>query len=483
MTTINKLSASKMKKIFILLLMYFQFGENFSQPYIYHDGTGSSGKIAKFTTNATTIGSSIIWEYNSKIGIGMTSQNDISAKLTVANSSLTTLPVFQSKIIGLGEVASVKHLFNNGSHDFGVYQEGSGLLNYFQGKIGIGESDPQFTLDVNGDIGCTSTLNFFGSSSGISYTGDLDDVFDFKFYHLSVPDTVYTPLSVHYWGLKVHDTLKCNNITISNGAGSGKVLLSDESGNGLWSDPSRLADTDWIFGGFGNELLYSNPTVKKVGIATDNPSQTLEICTTDSTGGIAINQLDTIIRKSEIKFNVAGIEQWAIGNEINPERRNSFFIWNHNRSRVEFFIGDNGMTGISTMWPNATLDVNGSLKADHVGIGTDAPAAIDSTWKLFVEGGIKAREILVTVNPFSDYVFEKDYRLMSLFELENYITANGHLPGIPSAAEVEKDGGIAVGDFQTKLLAKIEEQSLYIISLQKQIDELKAMISSIKNTK
>jgi hypothetical protein len=141
------------------------------------------------------------------------------------------------------------------------------------------------------------------------------------------------------------------------------------------------------------------------------------------------------------------------------------------------------MTGINTEWPNATLDVNGSLKADHVGIGTDAPAAIDSTWKLFVEGGIKAREILVTVDPFADYVFNDDYNLMKLSDLETFVKTNHHLPGIPSAAQVEEAGGIAVGAFQTKLLEKIEEQSLYIISLQKQIDELKSMVSSIKNTK
>ena len=72
-----------------------------------------------------------------------------------------------------------------------------------------------------------------------------------------------------------------------------------------------------------------------------------------------------------------------------------------------------------------------------------------------------------------DYVFSQDYELMSLEELENYITDNKHLPGIISAAEVAEHGDIDLGEINTKLLEKIEELTLYIIDLQKQINELK----------
>ncbi|HCI58751.1 MAG TPA: hypothetical protein DFH96_08205, partial [Bacteroidetes bacterium] len=77
-------------------------------------------------------------------------------------------------------------------------------------------------------------------------------------------------------------------------------------------------------------------------------------------------------------------------------------------------------------------------------------------------------------------VFAKDYELMGIYELEAYLKKHKHLPEIPSAVEVESNEGFEVGDMQTKLLKKIEEQTLYIISLQKQIDELKLMVTSNK---
>ena len=62
---------------------------------------------------------------------------------------------------------------------------------------------------------------------------------------------------------------------------------------------------------------------------------------------------------------------------------------------------------------------------------------------------------------------------MNLKDLENYISDNKHLPGIISAKEVEMQGSVDIGEINAKLLEKIEELTLYIIDLQKQIDELK----------
>ena len=62
---------------------------------------------------------------------------------------------------------------------------------------------------------------------------------------------------------------------------------------------------------------------------------------------------------------------------------------------------------------------------------------------------------------------------MTLRELEQYVTANKHLPGIPSAAEVEKKGDVDLGAMNALLLEKVEELTRYVIDLQNQIDELK----------
>jgi hypothetical protein len=71
-----------------------------------------------------------------------------------------------------------------------------------------------------------------------------------------------------------------------------------------------------------------------------------------------------------------------------------------------------------------------------------------------------------------DYVFSRNYKLPSLSEVEQFITENQHLPNVPSAAEV-KENGIELGEMNAILLQKVEELTLYIIALQKQVDELK----------
>ena len=109
---------------------------------------------------------------------------------------------------------------------------------------------------------------------------------------------------------------------------------------------------------------------------------------------------------------------------------------------------------------------------DNVGIGT---YIVPYDYKLAVKGKIIAEEVKVKLHGTwpPDFVFERDYKLMSLKDLEKYLEQFKHLPEIPSAAEMKNEDGIAVGDFQMKLLQKIEELTLYIIDLQKQINELK----------
>lgn len=113
--------------------------------------------------------------------------------------------------------------------------------------------------------------------------------------------------------------------------------------------------------------------------------------------------------------------------------------------------------------PRLTIMDNGNM-----GIGVGNPQA-----KLAVAGGIVATRIKVNQSlTWPDYVFEPGYKLPSLYELEQFIKQNNHLPEVPSAAEVGKNG-IDLGDNQAVLLKKIEELTLYVIELKKEIDALK----------
>lgn len=113
-------------------------------------------------------------------------------------------------------------------------------------------------------------------------------------------------------------------------------------------------------------------------------------------------------------------------------------------------------------------DIIMNLSGGKVGIGTDNPGE----YRLAVEGKIGAREVKVTLQSFADYVFERDYKLMNLTELDIFIQKNKHLPNIPSAAEVKENGGIDLGEMNVKLLEKIEELTLHVIELNKKVEEL-----------
>lgn len=99
-----------------------------------------------------------------------------------------------------------------------------------------------------------------------------------------------------------------------------------------------------------------------------------------------------------------------------------------------------------------------------VGIGTTNPGG----YKLAVKGTIHAQGVVVNQTGWSDYVFKPGYRLPSLREVEAHIQTHGTLPGVPSEAEVAKEG-VNLGDMQARLLAKVEELTLHQIAQEKQL--------------
>lgn len=110
------------------------------------------------------------------------------------------------------------------------------------------------------------------------------------------------------------------------------------------------------------------------------------------------------------------------------------------------------------------LFVNGKLRVTD---GTTNVFSVDNT------GLIRSREILVDDLPIPDYVFKPDYKLMTLKEVEQYISKFHHLPNVKSELEFQEAGGVQLGELNLKLLEKVEELTLYVIDLQKQIEELK----------
>ncbi|MCP4653767.1 MAG: hypothetical protein GY858_10365 [Candidatus Omnitrophica bacterium] len=111
------------------------------------------------------------------------------------------------------------------------------------------------------------------------------------------------------------------------------------------------------------------------------------------------------------------------------------------------------------------------------GASWDIRMTLDSSGDLDVAGDVTANGTVL-----SDYVFEDDYKLMAIKDVEAYIEKEGHLPNVMSAVEFEKNP-IGLGEMQTKLLEKIEELTLYTIEQEKAIEQLTNRLIILEETR
>ena len=91
---------------------------------------------------------------------------------------------------------------------------------------------------------------------------------------------------------------------------------------------------------------------------------------------------------------------------------------------------------------------------------------------------IRTNTLNVKVDNVADYVFDENYQLNSIEELSEYIKENKHLPGLPTATELEQNG-MDVAEMNNLLLEKIEELTLYIIELKKENEEIKGILNTM----
>ncbi len=131
--------------------------------------------------------------------------------------------------------------------------------------------------------------------------------------------------------------------------------------------------------------------------------------------------------------------------------------------------------GGTTNWGSYFLGSN--YMSGDLRIGTTTAA---TGYALSVNGKVACEEVLVQdIAAWPDYVFKSDYNLMSLENLEQSIKENGHLPGLPSAQEIETNG-LNLGSMQKQVVEKVEELTLYTIEQGKMLQELKKEIDALK---
>ena len=124
------------------------------------------------------------------------------------------------------------------------------------------------------------------------------------------------------------------------------------------------------------------------------------------------------------------------------------------------------------------MAVKGKVLTDGIGIGTQS---IPAGFLMAVKGKMITEGVQVGLAlNWPDYVFQPAYRLKSLSEVETSIRTRGHLPNIPSAQEVEQQGGIELGEMNARLLEKIEELTLYLIEAKKTREKLTAEVKLLQ---
>lgn len=225
----------------------------------------------------------------------------------------------------------------------------------------------------------------------------------------------------------------------------------------------------------------------RVGIGTSNPRALVDI------GQVSTNTTTAVLARLPEGNDIGagtylGVQTYTTNVVNGPSVALEHKFYGALNSAINFYRGGSTLGGFITF---STSDGTEKMRIDangNVGIGT----ANTSIYKLAVNGTIGAKRVKVEQETWADFVFEPEYKLPSLGEVEEYIKVNKHLPDVPSAKEVEKEG-LDVGETDKRLLQKIEELTLYLIDQQKQLkaqqeqinilqDQNKALLNLMKKT-
>lgn len=227
--------------------------------------------------------------------------------------------------------------------------------------------------------------------------------------------------------------------------GSSNILIGSSVNATSASATNELNIGNWIYGTGGN-----------IGIGAASPSNKLQITHgTSGNSGLRFTNLTAASTAAASSGKVLSVD--SSGNVVLQ------------------------LASVSSQWGVSGLDANTIINNNTGGVivGTGI-TNLSSGYKLYVSDGIITEKVKVKLKAsWPDYVFAKDYNLLSLSETEKFIKANSHLPGVISAKEVEKEG-VELGESNAVLLKKIEELTLYMIAADKEIKSLQQKVKVLE---
>ncbi len=450
----------------------FSKGGNFFLPYA---GTASTLGGAEFSLNHTTTIGDVAYFNNTGAGAAITSgagnnklnmtsgntgigipggilENPTLGKLVVRGSVGATVAVFDDNAAGISLQSNLPSVgFNE------YYNAGSKYISPgYGGKLAFGSGSGDlgwYTSGVSGaaaDAAMSLNQRFGISREGSMFVQGVDNGYIFK-----------DRSSTNYGGWNLYAT--GGRASLFRYTQGGNTITVDSTGalgvQGVSNPTAPLSFSTAI----GNKIaLWGDASGGHYGMGIQG--SLLQLYSSASNADIAFGHgSSTAFTENARLFGAGNMHLGKYG------------AWGSAADNRKINFGDGDFTYIGEVGADDRLEMNAAafnFKTGDVFIGTN-DFVKGAGFKLRVGGKIFSEEVRVQLqSAWPDYVFEKDYKRLSLVELEKFVTDNKHLPNIPSAKEVESEGQ-HLGEMQRKMLEKIEELSLYVIELKKEIDLLK----------
>jgi hypothetical protein len=371
------------------------------------------------------------------------------------------------------------------------------------GNVGIGTTNPQAKLDVNGEARILHGLDIYdesvnGSNLRISGNGGYIPA------GITFTDTSYNQAGqVARWSIWKGNTW-------GKGLGFMRYDAVSPCGTGICDVPFFLADTGNV--GINNTspaakldvngdvrianipastsstdqplVIDAQGFVKKGSAANGNmPLSEKQIVNARATGYAIIAAKNPGINFPVFVIPWDGVNtlEYNANNQIDPSWHPQVVIkgnyFNQPFDGSDFSIYSSFVTSQSDFDLYKSTGTQWWIVCSTLPSFSKSITSNESTGNVAITNKLEAKEIKVTLTPTADFVFEKDYGLPKLEEVEKFIKENKHLPEIASAKEMEKEG-VNIGEFQIKLLQKIEELTLYSIDLNKKNKEQEVLIKS-----
>ncbi|MEO6723281.1 MAG: hypothetical protein ABIN67_23140 [Ferruginibacter sp.] len=304
---------------------------------------------------------------------------------------------------------------------------GNHLPGLFAQNIGIGTNTPLFKLDIKSNLiqpnNNTQLLNLIGSNPVMVFS----DPANAGYGYIKSWNTAFNPGYSAGLEIGAHPGKSIFFSTNYNPT----MIIGNNNNVGIGSQP-----TDYALA-INSTVVQSNSNTHLLSLKGQNPVLLFVNPDNSSYGYLKV-------------WNYGAFPPYTNGLVIGANPGYPLFFSTNNYG-VTMTIADNG----------------------NVGIGTTNP-----TYKLSVSGNIRSKEVVVETG-WADYVFDEKYALPSMAEVKQFIKQYNHLPGIPSAKEIE-EGGLQLGEIQKKMMSKIEELTLYMLQANDRIIELEHELKKLK---